>query len=64
VYSLCFIAGVADTGDKLSPALLLPTINYHRCSCYWRVANIVAGVVTGDKLIAGVMESMKIWYKA
>jgi hypothetical protein len=47
-------AGV--TRDKLSPVLLLPAINYCQCHCYRRL--IIAGVVvTGDKLIAGVVDT-------
>ncbi len=54
----CFIAGAIDTGDKLSPVLLLPAINYRLYRCYRRL--IIAGVVvTGVKVIAGVMESRK-----
>jgi hypothetical protein len=52
---------------------LTPAINYRPCHCYWRkiIASrfywclIIVGVlVTDDKLIAGVMESMKIKNKA
>jgi hypothetical protein len=39
-------------------ASLSPAIIYRRCRCYQLF--IIAGVVvTGDKLLAGVMESMK-----
>jgi hypothetical protein len=51
-------------GDKLSPVLLLlPAINCRRFLCYWRLIIAVVGV-TGDQLIAGIMESMKILNKA
>jgi hypothetical protein len=60
---MCSIAGVADKGNNLSRVLLLPAINYRRCQCYRRF--ITAGViVTSDKLIAGVMGSMKIRNRA
>jgi hypothetical protein len=39
---------VKETGDKLSPVLLLPLTSYRRCRCYWRL------------IISGVMISMKI----
>jgi hypothetical protein len=42
---------------------LLPVINYRRCCCYRRL--ILAGDNdTDEKLITGVMESMKIRNKA
>jgi hypothetical protein len=47
-----WFAGVADTADKLMPVLLLLAVNYRRV------------IVSGDKLIAGVMETMKIGNKA
>jgi hypothetical protein len=49
-----FVASVS------SPLSLTPTINYRQCYCYWRLM-IVGVIVTSDKLIACVMESMKIW---
>ncbi len=45
-----------------SPVSRPPVINYRQFHCYRLLVN--AGVVTGDKLIAGIMESMKIWDKA
>jgi hypothetical protein len=40
-----------------SPLSTTPAINYRRCLSYWR---LFAGViVTGDKFIAGVMESLQ-----
>jgi len=49
---MCFIAGGFVTGDNYLPVSLLPAL-------------IIADVVvTVDKLIAGVMESMKIRDKA
>jgi hypothetical protein len=59
----CFIVSVADLGNKLSIALLLATVNYHRCQSYWQLI-IADVVVTADEVIAIVMESMKIWNKA
>jgi hypothetical protein len=41
-----------------SPVLTTPVIDYRQFHCYRFLVN--AGVVTGDKLIAGIMESMKI----
>jgi hypothetical protein len=47
-------ACVADNADKLTPELLLPS----------PAVNYAGAFVTSDKLIAGVMESMKIQNKA
>jgi hypothetical protein len=52
------------------PVLLTLAINYHQCCCYQ--PSIIVGIVvtgdcvavTGDKVIAGVTESMKIRNKA
>jgi hypothetical protein len=49
------IVATYDTGDKLLLLLLLPAINYRRCSLLPSV---------GDKLITGVIESIKIWDKS
>jgi hypothetical protein len=46
-----------------SPISLTLAINYRRCHCYRQL--IISGViVTGNKLIAGVMELIKIRDKA
>jgi hypothetical protein len=36
--------------------LLIPVINYRQCRCY-RLLIIAGVVVTGDKLVAGVMDT-------
>jgi hypothetical protein len=46
-----------------SPVSLTPVVNYRRC-CFYKPL-IIAGVfVIGNKVITGVMESMKIRDKA
>jgi hypothetical protein len=48
---------------KLLPVSLLLAISYRRCRYFWQLT-IAGVVVNGKKLIAGVMESMRIWDKA
>ncbi len=50
---------VVDIGEKYeSQVLLFQAINCRRCHWYWQFLIITNDVVTGDKLIAGVM----VWY--
>jgi hypothetical protein len=56
----CTQADIRPT-DLLPVSLLLAS--YRRCRCFWQLT--IAGVfVNGKKLIAGVMESMRIRDKA
>jgi hypothetical protein len=58
-----FVASVSSSVPLLPVLLLAVKYHYHRRCCFWQL--IIAGVVvTGDKLIAGVMESLKIRNKA
>jgi hypothetical protein len=53
------LCSVNDTGEKLLPVPLLLAINYCLCRCFQQsiITNVI---VINDKLIIGVMKSIKI----